>query len=343
LLIFDLPSKKSTERAISRGSQNYTTVIQPTGSLKPKLSDDDVLSVIGPWPLLSDADEDKRRVEVQVVSVKPQKALASFSYEDVGTYDLAYCAQRNLMALASGEIRGWADTLRHMGRVELWNIETGERHFEHNSDEVFFGAVAFSPDGRKFAAAGRYADWGAFLAGPRNLLGNYGDGGIAVWDTESGEMLHQTGRLKGVDGRRHRGIETLLFSSDGEVLVSGEESGTITWWNVATGKQIKAVKMKRPKTEEDKAFSAPRVRSLHWLDSGRFLLANVGSYNRGSPWGELRVLDNETGEVVEVLVRKVRHPLAAVAVSGDGKKIAAATDIGPLRLWQVTHESQSQK
>jgi hypothetical protein len=101
--------------------------------------------------------------------------------------------------------------------------------------------------------------------------------------------------------------------------------------------------MKRPKREEDKAFSAPRVRSLHWLDSGRFLLAHVGSYNRGSPWGELRVLDNETGEVVEVLVRKVRHPLAAVAVSGDGKKIAAATDIGPLRLWQVTHESQSQK
>jgi dipeptidyl aminopeptidase/acylaminoacyl peptidase len=91
-----------------------------------------------------------------------------------------------------------------IGRVELWDLESGKLWgtFEGHREPVL--RVAFSPDGRRVLSVSR-------------------DGDIRVWDVESGKELR---RLKS-----HTPIVLVAtFSSDGKQILTGHTDNTVQVW-----------------------------------------------------------------------------------------------------------------
>lgn len=85
------------------------------------------------------------------------------------------------------------------GTIKLWNLHTGEliRTLDEQSTGVF--SIAINPDGKTLASGSRKA--------------------VKIWDIHSGELLYTLS-----------GCSPVAFSSDGQILVSGGEKGTIKIW-----------------------------------------------------------------------------------------------------------------
>jgi WD40 repeat protein len=110
----------------------------------------------------------------------------------------------------------------------------------------------FSPDDRLLAWARAPAAAGA-------------GGEAIVWDIEAGKVRH---RLRGHIGA----VMGLAFHPDGDRLATGDEDGTVTLWDVGTGRQVLALPGRKP------------VGGLAFSPNGRHLA-------RGLPDGGIEVLD----------------------------------------------------
>mgnify|MGYP001264933902 CR=1 FL=1 len=101
------------------------------------------------------------------------------------------------------------------GIIQLWDIENSVmlKTLEGHTSPVL--SIAFSPDGRKLAS-GAGSGW-------RPILDE--DTTIRVWDAESGELMLT---LKG----HTSSVYSVAFSSDGSMLASGSEDGTVRIWNM---------------------------------------------------------------------------------------------------------------
>ena len=92
------------------------------------------------------------------------------------------------------------------GRLKLWDVQTGALKHDlvgHN-DQAY--AVAFSPDGRWLASAGRWLkdhDWG---------------NGVIVWNPQTGQAIHSLIRTTANAGTR-----AIAFSPDSKLLVMGTQ------------------------------------------------------------------------------------------------------------------------
>jgi WD40 repeat protein len=338
-LIFNVTNNQSTDRLIPAKKENYTRVIQVSGSLGDRLSEDDVISVVGPEPLHQQSwlngEIQRRHFEVRLEGVKSQQVLASFpNVQDMATVSLAISPSRKLIAFCSGGAFD-KDEKNVLGRVEIWNIETGKAVLQQKSEQVMFSAITFNRDGSRFAVGGDYRTYGAFLRDPQHLYGGYQDGFIAIRDTTTGEDVCSIPRLPAMDGSPRRNVESVVFSVDDRFLVTGESSGTITWWDASTGKEVRAVQMARPARSKGERLATTRVLSLTYPRFGRFLFVGLGSYNRGGMWGALRVIDDETGNIAKVLLEKHPEPVHCVTISPDGKHLAAATGDGSIILWSI--------
>jgi WD40 repeat protein len=103
----------------------------------------------------------------------------------------------------------------HDAAVGVWNTVTGQRAFQ---GKIINGAprdLAFSPDG--------------------SLLATTEPRGVKVWDLRRGKELYT---LKG--GQLE--MMCLTFSLDGQRLVSGDQSGVLRVWDMATGEQVFSLK-----------------------------------------------------------------------------------------------------
>lgn len=78
------------------------------------------------------------------------------------------------------------------------------------------GAVAFSPDGKLFASTDVY-EW------------------IHLWDLRTGTVVRNIG---GHDNYERSGINRVLFTREGERIISASDDGSVKIWDVATGKLI---------------------------------------------------------------------------------------------------------
>lgn len=110
----------------------------------------------------------------------------------------------------SGRYLAAADQYR--GRVDLWDLQTKQRLFSREGDGMH---VAFSPDGKTLASA---------------------DFGIQLWDIPSGKLkaefrYEQQTLLRSVRGSY---VTSLVFTPDGNTLVTGGGDGTIMLWDVAS-------------------------------------------------------------------------------------------------------------
>ena len=119
-----------------------------------------------------------------------------------------------------------AASTRLYDRVHLWHAETGEllsvlsRHPEIKFKIGGWGRpLIFSKDSRLLACAT-----------PENVSPALDS--ISVWDVSSGESV---ACLRGHTTR----VYALSFSPCGALLASGDESGTLREWEIATGKEVR--------------------------------------------------------------------------------------------------------
>ena len=113
----------------------------------------------------------------------------------------------------------------------LWNMKSGRKIGEFGTQRISVTvsrpaeAFAFSPDG-KILAAGDGPSQPTF-----SVQGVDGNSTIRLWEVATGREVRQ---LKGHTG----GVTSLVFSPDGQLLVSSSYDSTLRFWDPATGNPL---------------------------------------------------------------------------------------------------------
>ena len=189
----------------------------------------------------------------------------------------------------------------------------------------------------------------AFDPAGRLLAASREDGIVQIWDA-------QTGRAAGGALTGHENfVNAVAFSPDGRTLASAGQDGTVRLWSVAAqplgmpvlpfGNDLAA----DPTGRRLAVSSSGRVvvlgvrdRSLDW----RLPAAAEGGEAAFSPDGSLLALGNQSGVVTVWDVRGRRRvspelgdrgvgPVTSVAISPDGRYLAAIGQYEWLRIWRV--------
>ena len=189
------------------------------------------------------------------------------------------------------------------GRVELWEVETGERIGTLRHGDWSGVTAVFSPDGTKLAS------------GSLEQV-------IKVWDVE-------TRRVEGtwevpLDSDSYWDIP-VAFSPDGTRLVSGFQDGTVRLWEVAS--QIEVATLEG---------HTDRVHSVAFSPDGALLASAGGRRDR-----TVRLWDVATHEEMATLEEHGGR-VHSVAFSPDGATLASGSWDRTVRLWDVaTHEEMA--
>ena len=139
------------------------------------------------------------------------RGLEWYYLRRLGRGDMLLRHSSAVTCLAVGEDRivaGCSD-----GHVTVWDAQTGREIRSWKAHEGAVAALALSSDRRHLATG-------------RGSYGKPGPGEARLWDANSGQLLHETGRP----------AARLAFSPDGSRLYAGA-CGVIAAWDVATGQE----------------------------------------------------------------------------------------------------------
>jgi WD40 repeat protein len=162
--------------------------------------------------------------------------------------------------------------------------------FAHGCD-----AVAFSPDGKLFAAA-------------------FDDGGVTLNDFATRKRIRE---LKG----HTKAVMAVAFSPDGKMLATGGE--TVRLWNVETGAQLATL------DGHTEGFGVwGWLRAVAFSPDGKMLAS-------GGADGTVKVWDIAAKKELRTLGTKSDTPVLTVAFSPDGKMLASGGVDDTVKLWNV--------
>jgi WD40 repeat protein len=116
-------------------------------------------------------------------------------------------------------------------------------------------------------------------------------------------------------GHRQHVIEA-IFSPDGRRAFSGSWDGTLRFWDVATGGQLRSIEV-----------SPQQILAIAGSPDGR-LVATAGVDN------VIRLWDSQSGELVRQ-IKGSRGFINGLAFSPDGKRLLSAAGDRKVRLWDV--------
>ena len=105
---------------------------------------------------------------------------------------------------------------RYDGKIDLWNLNTGNKIYSLRGHRQMINQIIFSPDDR--------------LA-----LSGSEDGTMLLWDLEAGRKLSE---FSGHPG----GVKSIAFSHDGEALLSGGVDNLVVLWDRQSHQKIKVLK-----------------------------------------------------------------------------------------------------
>ncbi len=227
------------------------------------------------------------------------------------------------------------------GRVELWEVETGERIGTLRPADWGRVTVVFSPDGTKLASGSleqvikvwdietrrvagtwevaRDSDsyWDipvAFSPDGTRLLSGFQDGTVRLWDVAS-----QT-EVATLEGHTDR-VTSVSFSPDGATLASsgGWDDPTVRLWDVATQAQVAMLRGHRSEVRSV-AFSPPDGATLASAGGGR------------DP--TVRLWDVATREETATL-EEHGGPVHSVTFSRDGSTLVSGAADGTVLLREL--------
>jgi WD40 repeat protein len=265
----------------------------------------------------------------------------------------------------------------HDGVVRLWDIRSGGPAESVRGKGRELLTASFSSDGRRFAAGGQdgavrvWSSAGgppvAVLRGPARVLdvgfgsrsdrviSAGGDGTVRIWDAGRTQSWTAPSQAYAID-----------FSGDGRlVAASGADDGAVRVWNASTGSPHAS--LPGPPGFELARFS-PRGDSLVivgdqptvrvWQvgdptarDVAKLRPGHVGNAASFDDTGQRIVYaDDESRIVVRDLRSGIETPLGGyrdqvwdVRFSPDGRHVAAATEKGPLVVWNLDRPAKPER
>ena len=245
----------------------------------------------------------------------------------------------------------WDDTT-----IRLWNAETGEhlRTLKGHTSRV--SSVSFSPDGTTIASGSwdntiRLWDMvtGAhkqtftghtdgvnsvsFSPDGATITSGSGDDTVRLWDVATGTLKATLIRNEDMDRRddweqvpiRIQGVNSVVFSPDGTILVSGDHDHTVCLWDVATG-ILKSILTQHQDS----------VLSVSFSPDGTILAS-------GGNDGIVKLQDVATGTLKTTLAG-YKWDFGGVAFSPDGTTLASgswaiSSSDGMIHLWDVATDT----
>ncbi len=177
-----------------------------------------------------------------------------------------------------------------------WNTETGEKIREIQAHDRWIRKLASTPDGKTVISV---AD---------DML-------VKLWNAETGELIHElAGHAKQTPNNYPSMLYVATVSKDGVYVASGDKTGHVIVWEIATGKQVAAVDAPVMYTWDGKQrrHSIGGIRSLEFSPDGKLLaVGGIGKIgNIDHLGGQARV------EIFDLQAGKRTHEFAGTKING---------------------------